>query len=267
MSFTDTPDASAAADIEPADATIAAAAAETATDTLDAPVVDTDPFDDPSTEQFGRDYVEKLRKEAAENRVRAKEVADKWQPWAETLDGFEADDRQAVLELATALRTNPEAAEQWMKAYLGLDDEGGGTEPTPTEPTAGESNYLTAEDVKRILAEERQEQARQAEVQAISSEAKKLGYDPAAAKGSPEWRRYAELMAVASYSTDGDLAAAHKQIEAERQRVVADFLESKKNTGGATPPPNGAGAAPSTERQISSIDEGYRAAKERFGAR
>lgn len=263
MSVIDTPDAASDAGLA-ADATIAAATAETA-----APVADADPFDDPANEQFDRAYVEKLRKEAGDHRVKVKELSDKWQPWAETLEGFEEDDRQAVLELASALRTNPEAAEQWMKAYLGIDDGEGGAAPEMPKAEGAkpeEAKYLTADDVKRILAEERQAEARQAEVKAISSEAKDLGYEPEAAKGSSEWRRYAELMAVASYSTDGDLVAAHKQIEAERQRVVSEFLESKKGTG-ATPPPNGAGAAPSTERQISSIDDGYRAAMERFGAR
>lgn len=228
-----------------------------------------DPFDS-GAETFDRSYVEKLRHEAASRRTKQRELEEQWKPWQEALDGYEPDDKAAVLNLAKSLKEDPDAAAAMMRRYLGLDDEEAPAGAPEVTSAAAEqaAQYLTAADLDRLLQEREQRAQQEAQVKAINDEAKGLGYDPAAERGTAEHRRYVQLVYVANHTTGGDLAKAHEALEAERQAVIDQYVAAREAAAdGAPTPPRAGGAAPSQEREIKSYDDGVLAARERFGLR
>lgn len=178
---------------------------------------------------FDRAYVEKVRKEAADRRVRLK-------PYEETFGEASDDEREALLELNALLLKDPAAGARRMlelsKAIGGDEfDQWLTAEPAP----------LTAEEAQRIWDENNktQEQARaQAEAeQAVFSRIKELGYT----ENSPEaanlvWRAYNQF--------DGDLDKAHEAVQGDVQKIIDAFVESKAGKNASFPPVTSGGGGP-----------------------
>jgi hypothetical protein len=233
------------------------------------PATEVDPFES-GADTFDRTYVEKLRNEAAARRTKQRELEEQWKPWQEALDGYDPDDKAAVLNLAKSLREDPDAAAAMMRRYLGLDEHeaGDGDPEVTTEAAQQAQKYLTAADFDRLLQEREAKAQQEAQVKAINDEAKGLGYKPDAERGTPEHRKFVELVYVANHTTGGDLAKAHEALEAETQAIIDRFVASREAAAnGAPTPPQAGGAAPSPEREINNLDDARRAALERFGAR
>lgn len=229
---------------------------------VDTPAAEADPFDS-GADSFDRSYVERLRKEAANYRTKAKEYEERYKPWDEALADASDEEQQAARDLIAAMRTDPDEAKQFLMSYYGLSE---AQADAATQSVEGETQYLTPADLERILEERESKRSQQEAIAAIESEAKALGYNPAAEQGSEAHERYMRLAYIANYKTNGDLKAAHEALEAERKSIIESYIAEKARDGGLTVPPQ-AGGAPSGEKEIASYDDGLRAAKERFGLR
>ena len=171
-----------------------------------------DPFDDPEAQQFPREYVEKLRKEAADRRAGSK-------PFQEAFEGYEQEEVDVLLGLVRTLSSDPKTAAQQMamivesinEAYKDEEDAGGGKAPEP----------VTAADVEKMLTEREQKSKVDAVTAEIEKTAKELGYE----KDSED---YIQLLWLANNKTNYDLKAAHGLIEGKRQAVIDKYLADKQ---------------------------------------
>jgi hypothetical protein len=235
-------------------------------DTPPADTSTTDLFDDPKVESFDRAYVEKLRKEAADRRTALREAEERWKDWNESLDGLDDDQRAAARELVTAAKSGDALSmltiafgeEKAAEIMAGINAE---------QPAAPPAETLTRAELERVLAERDAQAAREAQIKAVESSAKDLGYDPKAGPGTPERLAYIELIEVARHRADGDFAKAHAMIEADRaaktQKAIDDSVASKAN---GSPAAATNAAVPSDERPPPrNIDEALRRALEREG--
>jgi hypothetical protein len=206
-----TPD-TPAAEAPPADPPVSAPAVETEEIDLDSELTE---------ETFSRDYVQKLRQEAAARRTAAKE----WESKHKALyDGFDdPSDVDYLIDLARKLQDDPltTAAEFEAIAKRVRDAMGGETPPPATEPEADDDRPLTKKDLERIEFERAQEHA----LKAIKAEATSLGY----AEGTAE---FAQLIWVANNDKDAgrDLQKAHAKIlgnlETVKQAAIQEYIES-----------------------------------------
>lgn len=187
-----------------------------------APTGDVDPFEDTSVDKFDRAYVEKLRKEAAEHRTQAKPFVDAFskypeearQAMLEIVSGLVSEDQDQLLGSAQQLR---ELAAQLLGEDLHPDD--------PNRP-------LTKAEFDRLATEQKQREQEEVAVKEVISEAKSLGYEPDTAAA-------ADLLWRAVNSTNGDLKAAHEQIQAERQAIIDQYVKSVQEGSVKFPPVTG----------------------------
>lgn len=213
------------------------------------------------------DRARKLRSEARNLRVRLHETEERWQPWNEITEGFEPDDLEAVQALVRNLRHDPAAAEAMMRRYLGLEAEQPLPEPSAAAEGSEKGQYLTEADLEKLLVEREAKAQRDAEIRQIHDEASKLGYDPKAKPGTAEHEKFVRLAYLANHRTDGDIAKAHEALEAEQQAIIDAYVARQKQAANGAPTPPPAGGAPSSEREINSLQDARRAAMERVGAR
>ena len=168
-------------------------------------------------DKFDRGYVEKIRGEAAKYRT-------EYAPFRDAFDGYESEDRDALLALAKELQENPDAAARRMleasRAIAGdkFDDWLNGAEP----------EYLTPDVLEARLAEREAKQRQEAEVAAIQREAVELGYQ----ENSPD---HAKLFWIAANQTNGDLKAADAAIKAERQSIIDAYVAEVREKGSGFP--------------------------------
>ena len=181
----------------------------------------------PAPETFDREYVEKLRREAADYRT-------KYGVYRDAFDGYDDESREALLSIARDIVANPRnAAERMVQVAKGLtgeefesllNDEG----PKP----------LTQEDLQKEFEKREREKEEQQAIAAVEQEANTLGYK----QGSAD---YADLMFRAYNDHSGDLKAAHEAREAAKQAIIDEYLKSKAEGNGSFPPVSTDGA-PST---------------------
>lgn len=219
---------------------------------------ETDLFDDEKVETFSRDYVKKLRDEAAKHRTdkqRYEQAFKGWEPddqevWLTTIALANQNPDLAAAELsriAALLKKDPDATpEQIAEAAAGPDGKG-----TKIEP-----EVITKADLDRILAERETAAATERALTEIKTEAKELGY----AEGTPD---FITLMWLAQNETKGDLKEAHKKIEARNQAIIDGFVQSK--AAAADQPANAAGGGLSVDgstpiKSISDASNALRAA-------
>lgn len=193
--------------------------------------VEADPFDTPETDQFPREYVEKMRNEAAKYRTKAKEY--------EVFDSYADDERAAWKELAQQMQEDPATAaramEQIAQQILGQD----GEDATPEEVREEAAEFLTRSQLENFMKEYEDKAEQSRLVSAIESEAKTLGYEPGTAD-------YVSLMWLNANKTGGDLKAAHELKKAEKQAAIDEYLAAKAAEADGTPAA-AAGAVPSGE--------------------
>jgi len=223
----------------------------------------------PEGDTFPREYVEKTRAEAAKWRTQFREIDS-------AFEGYAPEEKTRFLELASQLVNEPEKA---LEEFEGVTnrlrkrfgkDTPVSEEATP-EPTAAPSEgpaSLTTDDVTRLveerLAAEKEQTARQTEVERTFAEAEAL--DPAYADPAAK----AHLFAIAQHN-DTDLAGAHEIIAGQLQETidaaVAAHMEGLR-TGTIHPkrittgdPANGEAKGPPK-----TLAEAKAAAEERFRA-
>ncbi len=217
-----------------------------------------DLFDSPETDQFPREYVEKLRNEAAKYRTKAKDF--------EVFDRYEEDQRKGWTELAAAMLEDPsqgaktmkEIAEQILSEYA----DSGEDAPSPEDAREEASEFLNKADLDRYMQEYQDKQEQERLVSSIESEAKTLGYEP----GTED---YVSLMWLNANKTGGDLKAAHELKKQAKQAAIDEYLASKAAEADGTPAA-AAGAIPSQENGPPTDLQGSKAAmmarlKSQFG--
>lgn len=172
-------------------------------------------------QQFDRPYVEKVRAEAANRRVALK-------PYEDVFGGASEPERDALLHLNQTLLSDPEAGVKMM-LQLSRDIAGDSFDSLLTAEPAP----LTQEDVDRMFTERQQaqqaQQAQQDAEAAVFSKITELGYE----KDTPEaanlvWRSY--------HQHGGDMDAAHAAVQADKQKVIDEYLAEKAKTNGGYPP-------------------------------
>lgn len=194
----------------------------------------------PAVEQedtFDRKYVEEVRQEAAKYRTRAK-------PFEEAFDGYDDEDREALLGLVKELRLNPQAGGARLidaaRQILGDEFDTILNDPTP--------KALTKEDLDKEFKAREERAAQEQAVLDLEKEARELGYENGTAD-------QALLYWFAHNETSGDLKAAHEKIGGARQAVIDQYLAEKGQDGESFPAPISAGSG-STDDQGPAKDLG-----------
>lgn len=178
----------------------------------DAPTSEPSAEGEPATQDerdtFDRTYVEKLRRESASYRERAKR-------YQEAFDGYEDGQVDAWLGLARQLREDPRATAQELQALAEQINQAyeADLEAREAETDQGEQ-YLTRAQVEEIFQERERQADLQRRVNQIEADARELGYNVA-----PDNEDYQELLWVASRTESGDIRAAHAKIEARNQAI------------------------------------------------
>lgn len=194
-------------------------------------------------DSFPRSYVEELRRESAGYRQRAK-------PYDDVFGTLDDDSRSYLLELNQALVAGD--TDRARALWDGIFAEPG-TPAAPQAPAAPvldqSAGYLTAADLTRILDERERRAAEQAAVKSIEDEAGSLGY-------STDSADYVQLLWTANNVTNGDIAAAHAHLQAERQKIIDAYIASRQQAAdsSAVAAPQ-TGAAPSTEQPIRTLED------------
>lgn len=204
-----------------------------------------DPFDDTATDQFSRDYVEKLRQENAKHRTTAKAYTDAFEPFDET-------SREVLLDLARTIASDPIAGAARMKELAAALE---GTVPAPPEPDPNADKPMTRAEYDKIEKEKADKAADAADQAKISAEVEGLGYTLGT-------REHFTLLWEASHNHKGDLDAAHKALEAERQGHIDTFLEQKRKDAEGTPTAGSGGSAPANDSPIKTLADARRATEE-----
>lgn len=197
---------------------------------LEAEIAD-DLYSDPAK---AKALVESLRKEAAKNRVKAKEATEKA---AKTFEGWTESDAEVLANVIQLAAQDKKVGAEKMREIAALldggDVEGAAAVAADASAAAAEAaKGLTPEDVatqvEAKLAERDKQSAIAAEAAKITATATELGYDPADSD-------YFTLLYIAQFETGGDLPKAHAKIEARNQKVIDDYVAGVKERAAGQP--------------------------------
>lgn len=213
-----------------------AAGAEGAEGTTPPAGSEPDPFENTAVETFDRSYVEKLRNEAAAHRTKAKS-------YEQAFEGWDEGDQQVWLETVQLARLDPKAGAERLRQITELLAGGATPQEAADQVDGKEPEYLTKEEVDRLLQERDEKAHIDAQVQKIAAKAESLGYE----KDSPS---YTQLLVLARDVYKGDLDKAHEAIKAERQKVIDDYLAEKAAAADAHIPLRRGGAPASEIKDI-----------------
>lgn len=205
-----------------------------------------------SQDMFPRDYVEKLRRESAGYRERAKQA----EQYEQYFGGYDDSDRQVWFGLAQTMQSDPRAAAEYMKQISDgiLNDY---QEQVPqAQQNPGNPNYVTMEQFQQW----QQNSALESEVAGIEREATAMGYNTNSAE-------YIQLLWTAQHQTNGDLNAAHEAINGERQRIIDEYLATKSQDASRMPQtPGASGASPGGQRELKTWADAQAALEARIAA-
>lgn len=199
----------------------------------------------PEGDKFDRAYVEKLRRESANYRDRAKKYND-------AFDGYEDEAVQEWLSLATSLRNDPRSAAQRFAELAEAINQQYADEAVSDEPPVSDNEMfsedrpLTRAEVEKLLADRDREADMQRRVAQIHADAQSLGYQ----KGTQDYDR---LLWEAGRLPSGSIQDAHAKLQAERQAVIDGYL-AKLGTAPNPVVPQG-GAPASQEKGFDSFEE------------
>lgn len=206
-----------------------------------APATEVDPYDDEGVQTFSRGYVKRIREREEKARTERSEAQQRWDQWNQAVEGWDDEQQGLARDLLVAIREGDMAK---VVGILGPDAlaeaMAPGTQPQPTEP---EDRPLTKAEFERELAEREAAKEKEANIRAVYSQAKTLGYDPEAKPGTEAFGRWVMLVQYAQAA--GGIEEGHKQLEAvraaERQRYIDEFVSSRSN--GSPAPAGNSGAA------------------------
>lgn len=220
-----------------------------------------DPFDSPDTTTFDRNYVQKLREEAASRRTAVK-------PYEEAFSAYTEEQRAGWLSVARGLASDDDTARaeaakvlfDVAQEILGADHLATQTAEKPGgEPGLGEKQFLTEEQLEAKLAEREQAAALQREIAKVNEEVSALGYK----EGTPD---YQDLMWRAVNQHGNDIAKAHEARQAERQAIIDAYLAEKAGQAGAAPGVPGAGVSGQQPTKITDYKQSRASLEARIAA-
>lgn len=212
-------------------------------------------------ELFNRDYVVKLRDQAANYRTQLREVEERANRYG-VFEDYDDEDRAVWLDLANTWQQDPYAAAETMRTIasrvLGDIEQGQASEEFYDDMQEAQDQFggVTPEQVQQIV---QAEMARQAAVQEMETmiegvygEVRQAGIDPNSMDGYMVlWR--------ASNETNGDVQQAIAAHNAYKQSIVDGYVQSK--TAGSAPlVPNGTQGV--QVQQPASLDDAFKAARE-----
>lgn len=178
-----------------------------------------------------------------------------------------AGDRQVILDTLQLFATDPVAAgERFQKIADVLSSQGVTPEvPAPTGDGGEDDEPMTRAEMRAMFAERDQQAAQQRAVddqyQAIRSEMVGLGYDPNS-EDEHEQRKVLFLLAAAA-SLDNNIAKAHEVVQGYTQGEIDAFVKGK-SADAARPPAPTAGASPSGQQPILTLEDARSAAAARL---
>ncbi len=178
-------------------------------------------------ETFDREYVEKLRKEAAGYRTKAKDYED-------AFGGYNADEQKYLLDLTRRLSdptSQVAAAKEWKEVVEAIESRDGKARPDGKEDPAQQP--LTRAEYEAMRDEERKQADDSKLLESIQKEAADLGY-------KPDSREYAQLMfELLDPEVAGDMKKAHERIEGSvkslKDKVIADYRKEVEANAGRWP--------------------------------
>lgn len=222
------------------------------------PVVEDEPAvePDPEPDMFPRDYVEELRREAAEWRT-------KYQGYNQRFDGYTEDEREALLDYMFHARRaeagDPESI-QWLNEMFGAEDDDPGI-PEPPQPQFDEATFrqLAREEAARLVQEQQAQAAQVQAVQTVQTRAQELGYEV----GSDD---YILLLKYANeVEADDPIQAGHDKVQAYKQQIIQQHLASIQAQNDQIPSiPRDGGQAPSQATAPRTFAEARQAMHERL---
>jgi hypothetical protein len=202
---------------------------------------DTDETPEPPSyqETFDRKYVEKLRRENATYRERAKQAESVW-------EGYEEGAVNEWKQMISTYKQDPKSvAEQWKDlADTVLQQFTPQEQAEIAEAVAdGEDMPLTRKEFESLLAQREQQWELNSMVQDIEQEAQELGYNLKS-------REYKVLLMTAQEIPSGSIQEAHEMLQAERQRIIDAYVADMEKGAGRVVPSGNTVGVPDTTKQI-----------------
>lgn len=139
--------------------------------------------------------------------------------------------------------------------------------PDPLDPTPAVDPMdrpMTLRELEAWNAEQTQARLEADAVAEITREIRDLGYNPDS-NDPVEAGRVAQLLEIARRDPDGSIQEAHKAVQAERQRIIDEYVSGKTADAGRAPAPDG-GAQPAPERPVETMDDAEAAMRARLEA-
>lgn len=221
-----------------------------------------DPLSMPDgTQLFQRDYVEKIRNEAARYRTTLRETEERLKGY-DVFDAYDPEDRAVWTQMAEMWQRDPAEAAAFMRNIAeSVLTEGQQPETAEQQPASelDEFEDLTPERIdQRIEAKiAEREAARQAAaeqeraVTAINDEITQAGFE----MGSLE---SVVILQIASVRTGGDVTKAiqvfQESEKAKTQKAVDDYVAAMRNGGSSASP---SGTPGSEQVRIESLDDAF----------
>lgn len=210
----------------------------------------------PEDQVFDRDYVTKLRSEAAARRTALRDHEAKYAGLSAFEDTTEAD-RQVWNQLAALMASDTNAAAQAMQqiasALLGEPESQEDATVNQTDPTPDADEALTPAKVQELIAaalksdqEERtKSDAEKGRMAEFDQQVEAAGFK----RASPEY--YSVVSAVAGGQ---DIEAAIKATQDWRQGIIDSFVQERQGDKGVRPP-SGAAAGQQAVEAPKTLDE------------
>lgn len=182
---------------------------------------------EPQGDTFDRKYVEKLRRENASYRDRAKK-------WESAFEGYEDGAIEEWKEMIAGFKQDPKGvAEKWRDLSQEILQQ---FTPAEQEQIAeavqdGEEVPLTRTQFEKLMSEREQQWELDSMVQDIETEARDLGYNLKS-------REYKILLMTAQEIPSGSIQEAHELLQAEKQRIIDAEIARLEKEGGRRLPAN-----------------------------
>lgn len=181
-------------------------------------------------ETFDRKYVEKLRRENASYRDRAKQAESVW-------EGYEEGAVDEWKQMISTYKQDPKSvAEQWKQLSESVLKQFSPEEQQEIAEAVqdGEDMPLTRTEFNKLMGEREQQWELESLVADIETEAKDLGYNLKS-------REYKILLMTAQELPSGSIQEAHEMLLADRQRYVDEAVGAMEKEAGRRVPSTTAG--------------------------
>ena len=212
-----------------------------------------------------RGYAEKLQRQGQSYREQMQGYEAKLAEYENVYGQYEPDDRQAWFAMANEWANDPRAGAEMMQRIADSVLNDGKTPEEATEQVIAEDQLadqaqqqgvnLTPEQVQAMvderLAAQDAERAQKEAVDGVFNELRAAGFDPQSREGH-------SVLWTANHETEGDIAKAIEIVNAERQKVIDEYVAGKSAPSARTAPTDGMLATPAPE--VGTLDDAFKSA-------